>query len=57
MLTISAIGLGKMGRNLSLCLLDDGYRVVGFDVEAYARARLVGEGAETVASPAPATWS
>ena len=47
---IGVIGLGNMGRGMALTLKRAGYRVLGFDVLAPARAALSAEGIETSAT-------
>lgn len=45
---LGMIGLGRMGTNLTRRLLRDGHRVIVFDIDSTAVAKLVGEGAEGV---------
>ncbi len=45
---IGVIGLGRMGGNIARRLMKAGHRCVGFDVNANARAALVGDGATAV---------
>ncbi|MFT3801155.1 MAG: NAD(P)-dependent oxidoreductase [Burkholderiaceae bacterium] len=51
---IAVIGLGNMGQPMAACLARAGYRVVGFDTSADARARLAAAGGTAVASAAQA---
>jgi 6-phosphogluconate dehydrogenase len=47
---LGMIGLGRMGANMTERLVKGGHRVVGFDPDPEARARIDGIGAESVAS-------
>ena len=49
--TIAVIGLGNMGTPMSRRLLEAGHEVVGFDLDAAARDRLVAAGGRAAASP------
>ena len=52
MQTIGVIGLGRMGGSMARCLLETGFRVVGYDVSDAAVATLEDAGGEGRASPA-----
>jgi 6-phosphogluconate dehydrogenase len=45
-MTLGLIGLGKMGANMTRRLLDDGHRVVGFDLDADAVREVEAAGAD-----------
>jgi 6-phosphogluconate dehydrogenase len=47
---LGIVGLGRMGANMARRLMADGHRIVAYDVDAGAVARLAGEGAEGVSS-------
>lgn len=47
---IGLIGLGKMGFQLGLNLMEHGHEVTAFDVNEEARGKMDGEGAQTAAS-------
>ena len=47
---IRLIGLGKMGANIALNLIDHGHEVYGFDLSEEVRNKLSGEGVKTFAS-------
>ncbi len=49
--TAGVIGLGIMGSAISSNLLDDGYRVLGFDIASDAKASFEERGGELVSSP------
>jgi L-threonate 2-dehydrogenase len=49
---IGAIGLGIMGGAMAEALIEAGYRVVGYDVEAKARQRLTDAGGQSLSSNA-----
>lgn len=49
--TVGVIGLGIMGGAMSANLVDGGFRVSGYDVDATACARLAAKGGEIAASP------
>lgn len=51
---LGLIGLGKMGYNLALNMMDHGHEVVAFDLDKQSVARLVEEGAEGASSIADA---
>jgi 6-phosphogluconate dehydrogenase len=44
------VGLGRMGANMSVRLMRGGHEVVAFDVDAEARGRVAGEGAQAAES-------
>jgi 6-phosphogluconate dehydrogenase len=45
---VGVVGLGKMGSNVAENLVGQGYRVVGYDVDAEARQEAAGETAESI---------
>jgi 6-phosphogluconate dehydrogenase len=47
---LAMIGLGRMGANMSLRLMEHGFDVVGFDLGAPAREALAEKGAQTAAT-------
>ena len=47
---LGIVGLGRMGGNIALRLMDAGHRIVAHDVQAEARARLAAAGAEPAES-------
>jgi 6-phosphogluconate dehydrogenase len=47
---LGIVGLGRMGANMARRLMRDGHRIVAFDVNPDAVARLAGEGAEGASS-------
>jgi 6-phosphogluconate dehydrogenase len=47
---LGMIGLGRMGANMTERLVEGGHRVVGFDPDPEARARVEDKGAESAAS-------
>src|SRR5437773_11735562 len=47
---LGMIGLGRMGANMTERLVKGGHRVVGFDPQPEARARVEDKGAESAAS-------
>ena len=49
---IGVVGLGKMGANVALNLMDHGHEAVGFDASAEAREKAAREGITAVASMA-----
>ena len=49
---IGVVGLGKMGANIALNLMDHGHEVVGFDASDVAREKAGQEGITAVASMA-----
>lgn len=49
---IGLIGIGLVGSALAECLLDHGYAVVGYDLDAAKTEALAAKGGEAVASPA-----
>lgn len=49
--TVGVVGLGSMGLGSALALVDAGFDVVGFDVNAAAVEKLQAGGGRTVASP------
>jgi 3-hydroxyisobutyrate dehydrogenase len=50
--TVGVVGLGSMGLGSALALVDGGFDVVGFDVNAEAGRPLSAQGGRVVASPA-----
>ena len=51
---VGMIGLGIMGGAMSRNLMQDGWRVLGFDTDATHRAELAADGVQVVASPVEA---
>ncbi|MCL6636489.1 MAG: decarboxylating 6-phosphogluconate dehydrogenase [Alicyclobacillus sp.] len=49
---VGLFGLGKMGFNLGLNLMEHGHRVLAYDLDAAARRRFTEAGGETADSPA-----
>lgn len=57
--TVGQVGLGKMGLNVAKCLIDEGFDVVGYDVDPDAVAEFEEHGGgaptPTPTSPPPST--